>query len=113
MDCEVIFQIISCNEDLLTNWTGYWVRVFLISMPAELLSSLAHKLTLITVEHVMTRLVSRQLAVGLHLFVTNITSYYHPLNVSRVNFIDVRANMTYSFVTFCTVKHILEVDSHV
>ena len=113
MDCEVIFQIISCCEDLLTNWTGYWVRVFLISMPGELLSSLAHKITLITVEHVMAGLVSRQLAVGLHLFVTNITGYYRPRNVSRVNFLDVRLDMTYSFVTFCTVEHILEVNSHV
>ena len=112
MECEVIFQMMFFGENLLANWTAYWVRVFLMSMPGEFLSSLANKLTLITVDHLMACLVSRQLALGFDLFVTNITDL-QPLNFSRVFDLDVEANMTYSFGTFYTVEHILEMNSHV
>ena len=81
-------------------------------MPGEFLSSLANKLTLITVDHLMACLVSRQLALGFDLFVTNITDL-QPLNFSRVFDLDVEANMTYSFGTFYTVEHIIEMNSHV
>ena len=43
MDFQVIFQITTCSEDLLADWTDSWVGMFLISMPCEPLSPLTHK----------------------------------------------------------------------
>ena len=81
-------------------------------MPAEFLSPLAKIFTLITIDYLVRGLVYGQLKARFDLFVTNITSKERH-NFSRVNILDVRGNMTYSFHTFCTVEHVLEVNSHV
>ena len=105
-------QVVSGGEDFVTDVALRGREMFVVTVAPELLSPLAGEVTLVTVDDVVTALVSRQLTGELKLLATSVTSedLLHP---PRVNVLDMRRHMAYCLVTFRAVMHFLEVNGHV
>ena len=106
------FQIIMGGQCFITDGANNRGLMFPLDMSRQFLSTLARKLALIAVDQLVTSLVFPHVANVRHFLKTNLALKYL-LRLTRMLAFQVTGNVTYSFITYRTNMHILEVYSHV